>query len=96
MDSPSNTLALGQTIFGHDNNFSFQNWVLKMMRRIFQGVLNTQFLKNQVKINFKEHATTKGIDLMQQLKYLETRTRKLKEAYDKRLEQKLDTFKDST
>jgi len=28
--------------------------------------------------------------------YLETRTRKLKEAYDKRLKQKLDTFKDST
>jgi len=23
MDSPSNTLALGQTIFGHENNFSF-------------------------------------------------------------------------
>ena len=73
MDSPSNTLALGQTVFGHENNFSFQNQVLKMMRRICQGVLNTQFLKNQVKINFKEHATTKGIDLMQQLKYLETK-----------------------
>jgi len=25
MDSPSNTLALGQTVFGHENNFSFQN-----------------------------------------------------------------------
>ena len=45
MDSPSNTLALGQTVFGHENNFSFQNQVLKMMKRIFQGVLNTQFPK---------------------------------------------------
>ena len=25
MDSPSNTLALSQTVFGHQNNFSFQN-----------------------------------------------------------------------
>ena len=25
MDSPRNTLALGQTVFGHENIFSFQN-----------------------------------------------------------------------
>ena len=43
MDSPSNTIALRQTAFGHEKKISFQNQVLKMMRRIFWGVLNTQF-----------------------------------------------------